>query len=444
MTFRGRLTALAAGAVAAAVALASVVTFFVVRAQLRGEIDSSLDSIAGDIRVRESPLTPLSPETPLGARAYAQLVRFDGAIFPPEGLQPALPAGPAAEAVAAGRSEPFFSDLDVRGISVRVLTTQAAPGLAVQVARSLEETESVLRRLALVLVLISLGGAGLAAVLGRGVAHATLRPVRRLTEAAEDVTATGDLSRRIDSEGEDELARLAASFNTMLEALESSLGAQRSLVADASHELRTPITSIRTNIEVLQRSGEGMPDGERTALLRDVVAELEELTKLVSDVVELARGNEPAHQEEDVPLDDLVERAVERARARHSPRVVFEAHIEAAIVRGVPERIDRAVANLLDNAAQWSPDGATVTVRVAPGLVEVSDMGPGIEDADKKRVFDRFYRAPAARGRSGSGLGLAIVRQVAESHGGSAEALDAAGGGARLLLRLPESRLPRP
>jgi two-component system, OmpR family, sensor histidine kinase MprB len=439
VTFRGRLTGLAAGAVAVAVALASAVVFFVVRDQLRRELDSSLVAIAREVRIRESPLTPLFPETPLGVPAYAQLVRFDGAIFPPEGLQAVLHAGAAAEAVAAGRARPFFSDVEVGSTDVRVLTTQAAPGLAVQVARSLEETQNVLRRLALVLVLISVGGAAVAALLGRGVAHATLRPVRRLTEAAERVTATGDLSRRIRSEGEDELARLAASFNTMLEALESSLTAQRSLVADASHELRTPLTSIRTNIEVLERAGERLPEAERKALVGDVVGELEELTKLVSDVVELARGVEPPHREDDAALDELVERAVERARARHSPRVRFAVEAEPAVVRGVPDRIDRAVANLLDNAAKWSPEGASVAVRVGPGVVEVSDEGPGIDDADKARVFDRFYRAPSARGQAGSGLGLAIVRQVAESHGGRVEALDAAGGGARLVLRLPEA-----
>jgi two-component system sensor histidine kinase MprB len=224
----------------------------------------------------------------------------------------------------------------------------------------------------------------------------------------------------------------------MLEALEDSQRAQRQLVADASHELRTPLTSLRTNLEVLGSPRE-LPPGDRERLRTDVVAQLGELTELVGDLVELARDAEPAGEPpEPVRLDELIEAALERAR-RHAPDVVFAAELEPCVVSGARGRLDRAVANLLDNAAKWSPRGATVDVRLSDGELTVRDRGPGIADEDLPHVFDRFYRAAAARGRAGSGLGLAIVRQVADLHGGAVSAEAAPGGGAVLRLALPVS-----
>jgi two-component system, OmpR family, sensor histidine kinase MprB len=221
----------------------------------------------------------------------------------------------------------------------------------------------------------------------------------------------------------------------MLEALEGSVRAQRRLVADASHELRTPLTSLRTNIEVLAQ-GNGLAPPARRRLLADVVAQLEELSVLVGDLVDLAREQEPDLTAEDVRLDLLVEDAVARAR-RHAPHVRFEVRTEPALVRATAARLDRALANLLDNAAKWSPSGSVVEVRSsADGEVEVRDHGPGIAESDLPFVFDRFYRAPAARGLPGSGLGLAIVRQVAETHGGTVR-VENAEGGARLVLHVP-------
>jgi two-component system sensor histidine kinase MprB len=208
-------------------------------------------------------------------------------------------------------------------------------------------------------------------------------------------------------------------------------------VADASHELRTPLTSLRTNIEVLARN-ETMPAADRERLLGDVTGQLEELTGLVDDVVELARGAEAPLVMEDVRLDQLVERAVERARL-HAPAARFELALRETLVRGAPDRLDRAVANLLDNAVKWSPPGKAVDVSVRDGAVTVRDHGPGIDAEDLPHVFDRFYRAPSARGTPGSGLGLAIVRQTADSHGGTVSAENADGGGAVLRLVLPLS-----
>jgi two-component system sensor histidine kinase MprB len=243
----------------------------------------------------------------------------------------------------------------------------------------------------------------------------------------------------MDREGSDELARLAGSFNTMLEALERSMRQQRQLVADASHELRTPLTSLRTNVEVLA-GADGMAPADRERLLRDVVAQLEELTVLVGDLVDLARDEDELPEPmTDVRLDELVAEVVESARRRH-PERPFSLELEPALVRAAAPRLARAVANLVDNAEKWSPAGAQIEVTVSSeGELVVRDHGPGIAPEDAPYVFDRFYRAASARGTPGSGLGLAIVRHVAETHDGSVAAQAAPGGGARLVLRLPAS-----
>jgi two-component system sensor histidine kinase MprB len=342
--------------------------------------------------------------------------------------------------VADGRRPAFFSDEDVDGTNVRVLTQRVGPNLAVQLARPLTEVDDALSNLRLGLVLGSLAVIALAAFLARYATRHAVRPVTDLTETAEHVARTRDLSRRIEAQGEDELARLAASFNTMLEALDDSQRAQRRLVADASHELRTPLTSLRTNLEVLGRPG-ALPEADRERLRADLVAQIEELGMLVGDLIELARDGEPnGEPHEEVRLDELVACAVERAR-RHAPDVAFETDLEPCVATGARGRLDRAVANLLDNAAKWSPRGGTVEVVLRDGELTVRDHGPGIAAADLPHVFDRFYRATAARGRAGSGLGLAIVRHVAEGHGGSVRAEAAPGGGALLRLALPVSHL---
>ena len=445
MTFRARLILAAAGAVAVAVALASLLVYVLVRNQLRDQVDERLAERAQATRrlpVLEICFTGqgnrlIEERRPRfgGPRGYVQVVcPGELEIVREPGEPVALPVSSDARAVALGERDAFFADATVQDTHVRVLTVPAAPGIAVQVARPLEEVDATLGRLRLALVLLTVGGIGLAAALGTAVARTALAPVRRLSEATAHVTATGDLKRRVDATGTDELSRLGASFNTMLGALDDSLRAQRQLVADASHELRTPLTSLRTNVEVLARAS-AMAEDDRQRLLADVVEQISELTTLIGDLVELARGDDIRAESEDVRLDTLVEDAVERAR-RYSPGVVFRVSVEPAVVHGFPQRLDRAVANLLDNAAKWSPPGADVEVTVRGAEVVVRDHGPGIAPEDREHVFDRFYRAAAARGMPGSGLGLAIVRQVAEQHGGSVSAEDAPGGGAVLRLRL--------
>jgi two-component system sensor histidine kinase MprB len=309
----------------------------------------------------------------------------------------------------------------------------------IQTALPLTQVDRTLGKLRWALSLLTLAGIALAVVLSRLATRTAVRPVAQLTATAEHVASTRDLSQRIVAQGDDELSRLARAFNTMLEALQRSQFAQRRLVADASHELRTPLTSLRTNMEVLARGGPP-EEADRDRLRNDVVVQIEELTELVGDLVELARDDEPhPAPAEDVRFDELVAGAIERAR-RHAPRARFEAELEPTLVHGVPARLDRAVANLLDNAAKWSPPGAAVEVRVRDGELTVRDHGPGIPEQERALVFERFYRTTDARGRPGSGLGLAIVRQVAEGHGGSVCAEAADGGGA--LLRMRFSGIP--
>jgi two-component system, OmpR family, sensor histidine kinase MprB len=448
MSFRTRLTLAAALAVAVAVVLASAITFLIVRGELRGQVDSGLRTRWAQIA--EHAISPSFepgqvflhiPAPEFGsAGGIPQVVSSQGRAYSSNGAGPSntgvdLPVDVAARRVAAGRAKPYFRDARVGGSHMRIYTAQLVSGYALQVARPLAEVDHALKRLRFWLFFVTLGGVGVAAALGLGVTRAALAPVRRLTHTAEHVTETGDLKSRIDATGTDELSRLAASFNTMLGALEESVSSQRQLVADASHELRTPLTSLRTNIEVLQREGDSLPAEERSRILHDVVEQLSEMSVLVAELVELARGEQQAQEPEDVRLDLLVESAVERAR-RNAHEVRFDMSLEPSIIRGVPASIDRAVGNLLDNAAKWSPPGGTVDVSVSGGKIVVRDHGPGIDENDLPHVFDRFYRATSARGRPGSGLGLAIVKQVAEAHAGTVQAFSADGGGTAIELVL--------
>jgi two-component system sensor histidine kinase MprB len=438
VSFRARLTLVAAAAVALAIVIASVVVYFVVRDELRAQVDDALAEradVLAEVPPHQSHKIFISPKGELGAAAgYPQIVTDDGERLRPPGETASLPVTEEVLEVARGDRDKFFDDARVEGTHVRYITVPYAPAFALQVARPLTEVDESVDRIRTLLLLIGLGGIAAAAALGLIVSRAALAPVRRLTETTERVTETKDLSERIDARGRDELSRLAGSFNTMLGALEESTRAQRQLVTDASHELRTPLTSLRTNIEVLA-SEKSLPAGERERLLSDVVEQMGELTTLIGVLIELARGEQPPSEPEDVRLDIITSDSVNRIR-RYWPRVTFSTDLERSVVHGVPATIERAVGNLLDNAAKWSPPGGEVHVTVRDRELTVRDHGPGIDEDDLPYVFDRFYRAPSARGMSGSGLGLAIVRQVAEAHGGEVVAERPEGGGTRMILRL--------
>jgi two-component system sensor histidine kinase MprB len=449
MALRHRLTLLAAGTVGITVVLVSLAAFLVLRHELRSQVDNALAEQYAQVllRLEESgfssgvqlPGSPFRGGAPSGP---VQLLSSDGSIFARSTGDLPVPVDADDRAIAAGRRRYLVRDTHAGGLHLRVLTAAFPGGGAIQITRSLAGVDATLGRLRLVLVLLCAAGMLLAAALGRIFGRRVIQPVSELTAAAEHITQTEDLARRIDVPGDDEVGRMAQGFNTMLDtlegsrrALDDSVHAQRQLVADASHELRTPVTALRTNIEVLL-AGDELPDEDRRRLLEDVRSETEELSALITDVIELARGDGPPAEVEEVQLDALVAEAVHRA-SRRRPAATFTAELEPTVVEGVPERLGRAVDNLLDNAAKYSPDGAVVEVELRGGGLTIRDHGPGIPAADRPHVFDRFYRGSGARGRPGSGLGLAIVRQVAETHGGTIVVDEAAGGGARFELRLP-------
>jgi two-component system sensor histidine kinase MprB len=469
MSFRLRLIVVSALAVAAAILLVSAAVYVVVHGQLYKEFDRSLkdrsaqavslpqgfkptpcqvyitkslvDKLGGYYQTFNSTGEVLKT---YGLPGYYQTINSRGQVVKAtvlsEGLK--LPVSKREVSVATADRKPFYHNITIqvpgdKGLqkqNLRLYTDFLPPTCAIQVARPTTSVTRPLNRIAKYLIVMGLGGIGLAAVLGWAIAGTALRPVRQMTATSEYVARTRDLSRRIEMRGRDELARLAKSFNTMLEALDFSLRSQRQLVADASHELRTPLTTAKTNVEVLRRTT--LPKEEQEAILHDVSQQIDELTVLVTDIVDLARGVEPNLEVEDVRLDLLVEQTVARAR-RLSPQNDFRLDLEPCLVRGVPSRLERAVANLLDNACKWSPLDKPIEVKVSRGTVSVRDHGQGIADADLPLVFDRFYRAAAARALPGSGLGLAIVRQVAESHNGSVSVERPSDGGALLRIELP-------
>jgi two-component system sensor histidine kinase MprB len=444
VTLRTRFTLAVAGAVAAVALAITAVAYIVVRADLQDGVRHELAQQAAVVLHQARhyhghiPAGWVPPESDrFGASGpYVQLVTGQGTVRAPASDAGLLPGTAAAAQVAAGQRGYYYSEATLGGIRAMVLVTPLAPGLAAELAVPLNTVDAELGSIGTMLAVLSAVGVGLAALAGWGVARAGLAPVGRLASVAEQVTATGDPGRRVEVGRPDELGRLASSFNTMLSALQRSLAAQRQLVSDAGHELRTPLTSLRINAELLA-ADPGLPDAERQQVLDRVVAQVAELGDLVATVTELARGEVQDDTLDEVDLAEVVASALDGAR-RDWPEAVFAADLRTCFVSGNAERLKVAVRNLLDNAAKFSPPGLPVQVRLRAGELTVRDHGPGIRPADLPRVFDRFYRATAARGVPGSGLGLSIVRQVAERHGGTVQAQAAPGGGTLLRLRLPQ------
>jgi two-component system sensor histidine kinase MprB len=491
VSLRLRIAGVAGLAVALAVLAAAIGLYLAVRSDLRGQVDESLTqrthAFIGDPRLRNGSLGAsrarlrggalltggqarlprhVQPARFGGASGYVQFISHSGAIVVPggQGATPKIAPDARDQAIAAHGSGRQLSDRTVKGTHLRVLTvgidvpssaasaaagstgaSGAAPASggapaagadvrgAVMIALPLTELDHELSRILLILAIVGVCGIALAALLGALVARTALAPIVRFTTRTESLAGGLNLARRLDVGGRDELARLARSFNTTLAALESALAAQRQLIADASHELRTPIATLRANIQILE-DAERLPPAEQRRLRADIIDELDELTALVGDVVELARGARSDAELGDVRLDEIVRDAV--AVARRRGELQFELELEPTIVRGEGDRIGRAVSNLLDNARKWSPPGAIVEVVLRDGVLSVRDFGPGFAEDELPHVFERFYRSERARKLPGSGLGLAIVRQAAEAHGGYARAANAAGGGARLEVSL--------
>ncbi len=442
MSLKRRIALAAAAAVAAAAVAVVVISYTTTRSHLIGEIKSELrvraQQFLGPHEHRQGPAGPSAPpdeeghfRTPGppalgGATGYFQVVNPDGGIA----FGGQLPVTRDVLDLAGRRSGSFFSDAHVNGTHYEVYNAWDGPpdNHIVQVALPLTEEDKVLHSLFLPYALLIGGGVLLAALLGLAISRSALAPIERFVARTERVTSELDRPARLEETDAVELRRLAASFNQTLDALERSIEAQRHLVADASHELRTPIAALRSNIQIFL-DAHRLPAHEREGLQESILAELDELTQIVADVVELARGTAPEIHAEPVELDTIVREAVDRTQ-RRAPGLRFNLMLEETTILGVAERVARAVANMVDNARKWSPPEGEIDITLAGGVLTVRDHGPGFEEHDLPHVFDRFYRAEEARRMPGSGLGLAIVKQAAESHGGRVQAANAPDGGA--------------
>ncbi len=455
LPLRSRLALMTAAAVAAAVAAVAVAAWFLTEDQLLRQLDASLRApvrpsvVLNVVRNCGTDGQAGPYPGPPGPFSYTQLVQSDGTVCVMRGSKTVKVQSYDRE-VAAGQLAGVIHDgRTTDGEAVRVYSQAVEiPGadggeqtVALTVARPLEQVTAPLDKLALILVIVAGVGVAVATTAGLGIARAGLKPVDRLTDAVEHIARTEDLAVRIPVEGEDEIARLSESFNSMTARLASSRERQQQLIADAGHELRTPLTSLRTNIELLTRSeetGRPLPPEDRKALLSSVTAQMTELALLIGDLQELARpdalpGSGP---QQVVALHEITENALRRARLR-GPDLTIDARLAPWYVRAEPASLERAVVNLLDNAVKFSPPRGTVEVRLHDGELTVRDQGPGIPPEDLPHVFERFWRSPSARSLPGSGLGLSIVARTVQHLGGTVALHPAPGGGTVAVVRLP-------
>ncbi|MET7278382.1 HAMP domain-containing sensor histidine kinase [Kribbella sp. NPDC005582] len=469
LSLHSRVTLLAAVAVGLAVAFVSIAAYVSVRQQMYQNLDDSLTDRASQaaqkqVLTNQYNLAQISPEALGLSDILVGVFLADGEQIGAASSTPPPMEGPE---LAVAQSQDQLSKRTVgvpMGTHYRVVAVQAqyCPQLdlghrcgsddlepaALVVAQSLKPIDRTLHNMGIVLWAVGLLGVIGAAIAGNAIAASGLRPLARLSGAAEHVARTEEL-RPIPVDGSDEISRLAMSFNAMLAALARSQDRQRRLIGDAGHELRTPLTSIRTNLDLLAQADKrgGLRPDDRQQLLDDVRAQMDELTNLIGDLTELARDTPQIRNAELIELSNVVEDALIKVR-RRAPNLEWDVSLEPFPVWGDERLLGRAVTNLLDNAAKYSvpedapTDGRTVglvTVRLQDGVLTVTDSGPGIADADLPHVFERFYRSSEARSRPGSGLGLAIVKHAAEQHGGMIYARNAPGAGAQFTLWLPHA-----
>jgi len=479
MSLRGRLSVLTAAAVAFAIAICAFTCWFVVRNQLNSQIQQNLADTSFKVSQPACGTTAKTAVTQAESQSASasglggtsgngqgQVQSVDWQFLVPttSGLRVCI----SQDATRAVVNEP--SDLTVapgKDIYRHGSYTDGTPALIratigsyegvptpVLLAYPLNQLQSTLQDLALLLVGVAALGALGAAGIGLWVARAALKPVDKLTDAVEHIARTQELGSTIEVNGSDEIARLSESFNSMSTALASSRDRQSQLIADAGHELRTPLTSLRTNVDLLVRSeetGRALPEETRSRMMRNMQAQMVELSTLIGDLLELSRPTRPkgAKPLEVLPLHDIAARALDRARLR-GPGLTFNVDVHPWYVRADAHTMERAVINLLDNAVKFSPPGGTIDVGLRFGTLTVRDHGPGIPAEDLPHVFDRFWRSPSARQMPGSGLGLAIVAQTIREAGGEVSLAAAepgpegATGGALATVRLPGAPTPPP
>ncbi|MFI9406796.1 ATP-binding protein [Nocardia sp. NPDC052316] len=450
-SLRARIALFCVVAIAVALAGMGVAAYAVVAHELDRSLDLGLrreaTRISRTVTTDPEVATASGPCRYLTAPSCVQVVGADGRIESEHDPDQPLPVDAATAAVAAGTRPAYFSDIRLDGYRLRMYTAPLRSGSAVQVAQRADPVDTSLRRVAYALLAAAAVGTLLAVGVGFAVARRAVAPVTAVTRAAERIASTRDPRQHITVTGPDELRSLASSFNTMLDELDQALTAERNsraaqhrLIADASHELRTPLTALRTNIDLLRRaarlSGEQLD--ETASALR---IQSEELSGLVTDLIDLARADDPAAAAEafeDLRLDLLVADCL-RTAERHWPTLTFAAELEPVTISGAHARLVRAITNLLDNAAKFSPAQGVVRVVLRHNALTVRDHGPGIPPQDLPHIFDRFYRSTTARAKPGHGLGLAIVQQVAALHGAEVAAESAPGGGALFRLSFPST-----
>ena len=447
MSFRTRVALLVAGVVAIAVAGVAGTFLYFARAK-------AIESLDEQLRLRGSTAAQIG-EKVTGSQDFIrvqELSRIFGKYTPDDVLLQIfdvrgriwasnvdpLPIGRRDLAVARRHVGYSIETSEFDGYRMRVLTLPLrATGRAVMIARPMDEVDSQMAALWAVSLQIFFIGVGAAGLTGFLVAGRVVRPVRRLQEAATKVAVTQDIDQPISVDRTDEFGKLASSFNEMLSALSRAQEQQRRLVADASHELRTPLTSLRTNLEFIQRN-ELSPEGEGSEAIDDVLFELDELTGLVAEMVDLATDRHQIDEVAQIQLDELVDAVVQRHRRRTAIEIELTADSSQILVS--PALAERAVSNMIDNALKWSPPDSKVRVAVLSGAVIVRDDGPGIPMNERERVFERFYRTEEARSLPGSGLGLSIVRHVADTFGGRTSIVDEERVGTTIELVFPEVR----
>ena len=442
MSLRVRIALASALAVIIAFGIGGFVTYTAVSRQLYSQIDDQLRSAA--IREARSALNPVGRDDTDdfggnsngrfgGPGIFTELINSQGTIVRlPPGETPLPPSGNAAAIATQGGSE--YTTVQADHTTVRTLTVGLRPGLALQIGRSIEDVQNSLAQLRSILLFAGLGGVLLAIILGVIVADRGLVPFRRLARNVEDAARDRDLTHRIPEEGGTESAAVAGAVNQLLAGLEESRTAQDQLVADAAHELRTPLTALRTDVETLGDPNANLSDEDRQQIALALDKEIDEVSHMITGIVDLARGARPVEQSEPLRLDDVVADVVARARSRR-PEAAIELDAQDAPMIGDPLRLERAIGNLVENALLHG--APPVSVRVRPGEVVVDDSGTGIPVADRESMFERFRRGTGHQDRPGSGLGLAIVRQDIAAHGGTVEITESPSGGCRVTVRLP-------
>ena len=429
------------------VSVLSVAIYATVSKHLLSEVDNTLD--ARVVAIAES-IRPRNNAAPGNRRQRNPLeeallpIRFDTVtqVIDPRGNvvialgQVDLPiSNDVFEMVANPLAQRMRITTKIDGVPYRILSVPILRGGALQLGKDISDIESAKEGILLWLFVLGLLAIAASGSAGWFIARRTARPIQKLAAAAEHIAATRELTTTLDISGDAEIEQLATSFNTMLVALRLSREQQQQLVQDASHELRTPLTSLRANSELLER--ENLDTETKNLILRDIRAEVDELTALTGELSSLASDQRLIEQLQIVNLGEAVEEVVERAR-RRSGRIINLERKSPASIRVRPSQLDRAISNLIDNALKFCPTSQPVDVFVSNNRIEVCDHGPGISDADKPHIFDRFYRAVATRALPGSGLGLAIVKQFADDHDAVVNAVDTPGGGATISIEFSE------